>query len=221
MCEWTQEYLKYASQGYYGSYKVTVEYGHCPACAGELTQEEMWPPGRCSRSMHTSCYTRAFRRITPVCIMCSSDIFHKDHLQQQNWREIGHHICDDPKCRAKFAYIHSTVVGLPHAQQNYLPPYNQPHVQPASQVQHVQSAQNSSEFQRWAQARFGQGQIPDADVMDAEYVEVNPQPRAIPARQVRQLPAPERLMTVESFFGQSGSNNQEKEPILVDLTRKD
>ena len=220
MCEWTQEYLKYASQGFYGSYKVNAKYEECPACAGKLSKEEMWPPGRCSRSMHTDCYTKAFRRITPVCVMCQCDIFHKDHLQQQNWREIGHHICDDPKCRAFFAYVHSTVVGLPPTHQNHQPHYIQLPTQPVTQVQHVQSAHNSGEFQRWAQARYGQSQLPDSDVMDAEYVEVNPQPRAIPAPQVRQLPAPERLMTVQSLFGRPGSYTREEEIILVDLTRK-
>ena len=59
----------------------------------------------------------------------------------------------------------------------------------------------------------------DPDVMDAEYVEVNPQPRVIPAPQMLQLPEPEPLMTVESMFGQVG-RHPEPELIEVDLTRK-
>ena len=92
--------------------------------------------------------------------MCQGDIKHKIHLQQQNWREIGHHICDKVECNALFAYVHSTVVGLPHPQQNYLQPYNQPTVQPVPQIQHVQPEHNSGGFL-----------MRDSNVMDAECAE--------------------------------------------------
>ena len=59
----------------------------------------------------------------------------------------------------------------------------------------------------------------DPDIMDAEYVEVTPQPRAIPSAQRLQLPEPEPLMTVESLFGHS-YGQPELEVIEIDLTRK-
>jgi hypothetical protein len=211
-----------------------VQQGVCHGCNRvRLSHSEMYPAGRCSRSLCQRCYNRMFNRINKKCVVCGSSIGHKKHLQKQNWREIENHLCDDPMCLATWARRHAIVTGAAQQVQPHQSVYEQPvHVDHNFNAHPVHQNQARPNIADLAMLAFLQPLVnpqncavqahdpyDDPDIMDAEYVEVNPQPRAIPAPQRLQLPEPEPLMTVDSLFGQT-YRQPEPEVIEIDLTRK-
>ena len=235
MCEWCSEYQFFRNSGVYTQELLRtvahVSQGRCPVCGSQLSHYEMYPAGRCSRSLCQSCYTKKFNRINEECEECGSDIRYKVSAQQQNWREIANHICDNPACKAKWALQHATVLGRTQQAQphhvTYTPPVHAGHsynesdcdvnIQLAKLMGQIDLQRQLNQLnQKLQQCNW---QSHDPDIMDAEYVEVTPQPRAIPSPQRLQLPEPEPLMTVESLFGQS-YRQPEMEVIEIDLTRK-
>jgi hypothetical protein len=111
MCEYCQEYqMKYSHL----ELKKLI-FAKCPFCGENLTVDEMWPSGHCSRSLCQRCYTQKFGHINQVCVVCGDDIQHKVSWQHANLRKISNHICSSPKCRGEWARIHASVTGLSRA----------------------------------------------------------------------------------------------------------
>ena len=227
MCEWTQVYQQYAGQGVYNQVSVSgnVQPGICPGCGKRLSQAEMRPTGRCSRSLCGGCYIRMFNRLNYQCVECGCDIRHKISLQQSDLREIGNHLCDSPTCRARWALRHSVVVGSAQSRQSQIAPqqatYRQPQPQAVNNVQFINALEAGIALLRsqGIEVNIDRNRY-NTDAVDAEYVELNAPPAALPAPQVLQLPSPVRQMTVESLFNQYGNKKEKEKVVVVNLPKK-
>lgn len=114
MCEHKYEFHKFDRQGFYRDVDISRlnQPNICQECGEWIPDAELNPPDHCSRSLHDHCFTAKLNRVNRHCIVCGADNSGKIHLQQGNWREIKHHICDDPQCSANWALMHAAVHGL-------------------------------------------------------------------------------------------------------------
>ncbi len=93
-------------------------HGHCLTCGDKLSHNEMFPPGRCTRSMCEGCYeeatvNRAGQRHSR-CLVCGSFLdHHKIDQQLTNPREVSNYLCSmaDNDCEVLFTLLHNIVVG--------------------------------------------------------------------------------------------------------------
>lgn len=87
-----------------------VKAGHCMTSGVPLSQEEMHPPGRCSRSLSDEQYGYIVNNRRSNCSMCGGQLSaQKIQGQQYQPREIENHFCD--ACIPYWSILHSKVVG--------------------------------------------------------------------------------------------------------------
>ena len=90
-----------------------VRPGHCLVCGRPLASHEVWPRGRCPRSMCDTCYQREILgKINYRCII-SGDPLPQDKIyaQQINPREVGNNLADG-YARDYYTLLASKVVGI-------------------------------------------------------------------------------------------------------------
>jgi hypothetical protein len=148
MCEWTKKMAQFHSQGIYngGSFNGHVAPGACADCGQQLSVDDMWPHGRMSRSLCTSCYNTRIFGDTHVCQECRvNKITHKIPNQHAQPREMRHRLCDDVSCKASYALRHTVVTGrsreecIVHGQQAQIS-----YQQPPPQIQYNMSTPRHS-----------------------------------------------------------------------------
>jgi hypothetical protein len=116
---------------------------HCAYSMQYLSNNEMYPQGLTPRHLKSYVYNDMFSRNNQYCIACESYIGEKVHLQNQNWREVHHHLCGSQICEALWALQHAIVLGLHppiRLQQQHVSwnQFQQPGLQQAQPAQNYQ-----------------------------------------------------------------------------------
>jgi hypothetical protein len=87
--------------------------GHCMICKRALRDYEMWPPGRCPRSMCEDCYQRKIVGVINERCIISGDLLpkYKTDAQSLNPRDVANNIADG-QARDYYTLLACKVVGL-------------------------------------------------------------------------------------------------------------
>ena len=87
--------------------------GHCLVCGRPLSYREMWPKGRCPRSMCEACYQREIAgKINYKCIISGDPLpQNKIYAQQMNPREVENNLADG-YARDYYTLLASKAVGI-------------------------------------------------------------------------------------------------------------
>jgi hypothetical protein len=86
---------------------------HCMICKRSVEDEDMWPPGRCPRSMCEDCYQRKIVGVINERCIISGDLLpkYKTDAQFLNPRDVENNIADGP-ARDYYTLLACKVVGL-------------------------------------------------------------------------------------------------------------
>ena len=93
-----------------------VKPSRCLICGKKMSYHELWPIGKCSRSLCLGCYNhwilaRSRTGYINYCFICGDQLPHyKVNAIKSNPREIGKHM-HDGNCMDSFTIMHNIIVG--------------------------------------------------------------------------------------------------------------
>ena len=189
MCEFKQEFSIRRSRGNWDGkylyqiigadledktpYYNKVEAGRCMFCSKPLSEHDMFPPGRMSRSLCEKCYQKfVVKKINKKCIISGQKLpQYKIDEQRRQPRELEYNIADGAAFD-KWCILHEKVT---LGDMSWL-------------------ADEGAEY-RLPEPEY---HLPEPEIIDAEFYEEDGYPKALPPRQTPALP-PARFRTFLDF----------------------